>query len=256
MKTTLLAALLATSASAAVVQKKVAYDLDGAKYESVLVFDDANKDKKPGVLLVPNWLGINEANLKQAELVASRGYVVFVADVFGLTGRPADMAAAGKVSGALKDNRPLLRKRVTKAFDVFRAQKNLPVADKQYAAIGFCFGGTTALELARTGAPLAAVVSFHGGLGSPTPADAKNIKGKVLALHGADDPYVPADEVTAFQKEMRDAKTDWELVSFGNTVHSFTDVDAKQAGQAEYNPTSAKRAYALMDALFAEVFVR
>ncbi len=252
MKIALILSLLATHTLAAVTQKKVSYELDGTKFESVLVYDAAQKAPKPGVLLVPNWLGVNAANLKQAELVASRGYVVFVADVYGAAVRPT-LAEAGKVSGALKNDRAVLRKRVTKALEVFRAQKNLPVDDKKWAAIGFCFGGTTALELARTGAKLGAVVSFHGGLDSPTPADGKNITAHVLALHGADDPYVPAADVAAFEAEMRAAKVDWQLVSFGNTVHSFTDVDAKQAGQADYNATSATRAYALMDAFFAEV---
>lgn len=254
MHTALLTTLVATTSMAAITQKKVPYDLDGAKYESVLVYDSAATDKKPGVLLVPNWLGINAANLKQAELVAGRGYVVFVADVYGTNTRPTDFAAAGKAAGALKGDRATLRKRMTKALEVFRAQKNLPVADQQLAAIGFCFGGTAALELARTGADLAAVVSFHGGLSSPTPDDAKAIKAHVLALHGADDPSVPPDEVAAFEAEMRAAKVDWQLVAFGNTVHSFTDVDANTPGRAQYNATSATRAYALMDTLFAEVF--
>lgn len=254
MKTALVLSLLATHAMAAITSKKVSYELDGAKYESVLVYDAADTAKKPGLVFVPNWLGINAANLKQAELVASRGYVVFVADVFGATSRPADFAAAGKAAGALKGDRAQLRKRMTKAFDVFRGQKNLPVDDKKLAAIGFCFGGTAALELARTGAKLGAVVSFHGGLSSPTPDDAKNITAHVLALHGADDPSVPPEEVAAFEAEMRAAKVDWQLVAFGNTVHSFTDVDAKTPGRAEYNATSATRAYALMDSLFVEVF--
>lgn len=254
MKTALLTTLIATTSMAAITQKKVPYELDGTKYESVLVYDAAATAPKPGVLLVPNWLGINPANLKQAELVASRGYVVFVADVFGANNRPADFAAAGKATGALKADRAPLRKRMTKALEVFRAQKQLPVDAGKLAAIGFCFGGTAALELARAGADLGAVVSFHGGLGSPTPGDAKNIKAHVLALHGADDPSVPPEEVASFEAEMRAAKVDWQLVAFGNTVHSFTDVDAKTPGRAEYNATSATRAYALMDALFAEVF--
>ncbi|HEY1087712.1 MAG TPA: dienelactone hydrolase family protein [Archangium sp.] len=234
-------------------QKKVPYELDKTKFEGVLVYDDS-PGPRPGLVLVPNWLGINAANLKQAELVAGRGYVVFVADVYGVTGRPKDQGEAGKAAGALKGDRGLLRKRMQKSLETFLATK-LPQLDaNRVGAIGFCFGGTAALELARTGAKLGGVVSFHGGLGSPTPDDAKNITAKILALHGADDPAVPADEVTAFQNEMRAAKIDWQLVSFGNTVHSFTDVDANTPGRSQYNPVSAARAYALMDSFFAEVF--
>lgn len=255
MKTLALTAILATTAVAApkLTQKKVAYELDGTKFESVLVFD-AKGANKPALLLVPNWLGITDANLKQAELVAARGYTVFVADVYGATSRPTNMDEAGKMSGALKDDRATLRKRAAKALEVFLTQKDAKADFKKVGAIGFCFGGTTALELARSGAALTGVAVFHAGLATPTPADAKNIKGHVLALQGADDPYVPAEERAAFEKEMREAKVDWQLVNYGNSVHSFTDVDAHMAGQADYNEQTAKRAYASMDSFFAEVF--
>lgn len=241
---------VATTAVAKPTSKKIAYDLDGTKFESVVIYDAGGKPK-PALLLVPNWLGINAATLRQAELVASRGYTVFVADVYGAANRPTGPAAAGKLAGGLKGDRATLRKRVVKALDVFRAQKGLPADFKKVGAIGFCFGGTTVLELARSGAQVAGIVSFHGGLSTPTPGDAKNIKAHVLALHGADDPSVPPTEVAAFEAEMRAAKVDWQLVAFGNT---FTDPDANTAGTAAYNPIAAARSYALMDAFFAEVF--
>jgi dienelactone hydrolase len=244
--------LLSVPALAKVVTKKVAYEVDKTKFEGVLIYDDAGA-AKPGLVLVPNWLGINEANLKQAAEVADRGYVVFVADVFGLTGRPKTMEEAGKASGALKADRPLLRKRMKAAYDQLVAQKST-LDPKKLGTIGFCFGGLAALELARSGARLGGVVTFHAGLSSPTPADAKNITGRVMALHGADDPYESPEEVKGFQDEMRNAKLDWQFVAFGNTVHSFTDVDAHMPGQAEYNEKSAKRAYQMMDNFFAETF--
>lgn len=253
MRTLFLAVFLMATAAFALTSKKVAYEVEGVKLEGVLIFEEGGKPK-PGLVLVPNWLGITEANLKQAELVANRGYTVFVADLFGVTGRPKNQDEAGKAAGALKGNRPLMRARVKKALETFLAQKNVPLDATKLGAIGFCFGGTTALELARSGAKVNGVVSFHGGLQSPTPDDAKNITGKVLALHGADDPFVPAEEVTAFQTEMRAAKVDWQLVAYGNAVHSFTDVDAKMAGKAEYNAAVATRAYAAMDTFFAEAF--
>ncbi len=236
-------------------QKPVVYELDGAKFESVLVYASKSPQGalKPALVLVPNWLGINEANLKQAELVASRGYTVLVADVYGQGVRPKNAQEAGRLASALKTDRATLRRRIGKALEVFRAQKGLADFSKT-GVIGFCFGGTTALELARSGADVKGVVSFHGGLSSPAPGDAKNIKGHVLALHGADDPGVPPDEVRAFEDEMRAAKVDWQLVSFGNTVHSFTDVDANTPGRNQYNAVVAARAYALMDSFFAEVF--
>jgi dienelactone hydrolase len=237
---------------AKVVTKKVPYELDKAKFEGVLIFDDEGAPK-PGLVLVPNWLGITEANVKQATLVAARGYVVFVADMYGTTARPKNMEEAGKAAGALKADRPLMRQRVTKALEQLQAQKSNLDA-KKVGAIGFCFGGTAALELARSGAKLGGVVTFHAGLSSPTPADAKNITGRVLVLHGADDPYESPEEIKGFQDEMRAAKLDWQFVAFGNAVHSFTDVDANMPGQAQYNEKVAHRAYQMMDTFFAETF--
>jgi dienelactone hydrolase len=165
------------------------------------------------------------------------------------------MDEAGKLAGQDKGDRKLLRARVNATLEALKAQaKAANVDTKKLGAYGFCFGGTAALELTRSGAPLAGRVALHAGLDSPTPDDAKNIKGKVLALEGADDPAVPAKDVEAFEAEMRGAKVDWELVRFGNTVHSYTDVDAHMPGRAEFNPQSAKRAYARMDAFWDEVF--
>jgi dienelactone hydrolase len=235
------------------VNKKVAYQVDKTAFEGVLLYDDAG-GPRPGLVLVPNWLGVTEANVKQATELAARGYVIFVADMFGVTGRPKTMEEAGKASGALKGDRPLMRRRAAAALEQLKAHKGTPLDPKKLGAIGFCFGGTSALELARSGAELGGVVSFHGGLGSPTPADAANIKGKVLALHGADDPFVPPEEVKGFEEEMRAARLDWELVKFGNAVHSFTDVDANLPGKSMYDEKAARRGYALMDAFFAEAF--
>ncbi len=254
MRTLCLAVLvLAAPSFAKVVSKKVPYEVDKTKLEGVLIYDDAMTGK-PGVVLVPNWMGINDANVKQATEIAARGYVIFVADMYGTSVRPKNGDEAGKAAGVVKGDRALMRKRINKALEVLVAQKVPAMDAKKLGGIGFCFGGTAALELARSGAKVGGVVSFHGGLGSPTPADAKNITAKVLALHGADDPYVPAEEVKGFEDEMKATKIDWQLVKFGNTVHSFTDVDANTPGQAMYNPTSAKRAYALMDSFFAEAF--
>lgn len=249
----LLLALFSLPAAAKMTTKKIPYELDKTKFEGVLVYDDALASR-PGLVLVPNWLGVTDANVKQAELVAARGYVVFVADMYGIVGRPKNQDEAAKASGLVKNNRPVMRARVNKALQMLLANKTAPVDASRVGAIGFCFGGTGALELARSGAKVSGVVSFHGGLSSPTPEDAKAIVGKVLALHGADDPFVPAAEVELFETEMRTAKVDWQLMSFGNAVHSFTDVDADMAGKAQYNPVVAGRAYAMMDAFFAELW--
>lgn len=253
MRSLLLTLLACSTAMAAPTTKKVPYEFDGVKLEGVLVTEEGGA-KRPGLVLVPNWLGVTEANVKQAQLIASRGYVVFVADAYGVKGRPKNQEEAGKAAGALKADRALLRKRVAKALEVLHGMTVPWLDTTRLGAIGFCFGGTAALELARSGAAVKGVVSFHGGLSSPTPDDAKRITGKVLALHGADDPFVPPEEVAGFEAEMRAAKVDWQLVAYGNAVHSFTDVDANVPGKSQYHPAVAARAYAAMDAFFAEAF--
>ncbi|GMU58829.1 MAG: dienelactone hydrolase [Myxococcaceae bacterium] len=248
-------AALAMPTLAAPVKKPVSWKLAGAAYEGVLVYDDAVKTPRPALVMVPNWLGVTEAAVKQASELAGTKYVILVADVYGVASKPKDRDQAGKAAGALKNDRALLRARVNKALQALLAQaKSAPLDAKKVGAIGFCFGGTAALELARSGADVAGVVSFHGGLSSPTPADAKAIRGRVLALHGADDPSVPPEEVRAFEDELRAAHTDWQLVSFGGAVHSFTDPEANVPGRAQYHPQAARRAFKLMDDFFAELF--
>lgn len=250
-----LVGLVALTAAARPVQKPVAYELEGTKFEGVLVYDDAVKTPRPGLVLVPNWLGINAPNLKQASEIAGKQYIILVADMYGQATRPKTEQEAGQASGAVKGDRNLMRSRVNKALEMLRSEgKAVGLDAKKLGAIGFCFGGTSVLELARGGAPIAGVVSFHGGLDAPIPATEGALKAKVLALHGAEDPFVPATEVRGFEDEMRKAKADWELVSYGGAVHSFTDVDANNEGKAQYNAKVARRAYLAMNNFFAEVF--
>ena len=148
----------------------------------------------------------------------------------------------------------MLRSRANAAFNVLKSHELTD--QKKTAAIGYCFGGTTVLELARSGADIAGVVSFHGGLDTPTPGDAKNIKAKVLAQHGADDPFVKPQEVAAFQEEMRNAGIDWYFVSYGNAVHSFTNPEAGNDPKkgAAYNEKADKRSWKAMKSFFKEIF--
>jgi dienelactone hydrolase len=153
-----------------------------------------------------------------------------------------------------KHDRALLRARVRAGLDVLRNHEFTDVL--RVAAIGYCFGGTTVLELARSGADIGGVVSFHGGLGTPKPEDARNTKAKVLALHGADDPYVPPKEVAEFEDEMRQGKVDWQLVAYGGAVHSFTDSNAgndNSKGSA-YNERADRRSWEAMKQFFSELF--
>jgi dienelactone hydrolase len=205
------------------------------------------------VLIAYQWRGLTDYEKMRAEMLARLGYVALCADVYGKGVRADDPEVASALVDKYKNDRKLLRARINAALDFLRKQDR--VNPQQIAAIGYCFGGTTVLELARSGADVKGVVSFHGGLDSPTPADANKIKGKVLALHGADDPFVPIDEVLAFEKEMREAKVDWQLVSYGGTVHSFTEKaagDDNSRGTA-YNENADRRSWQAMKAFFEEI---
>lgn len=244
------------SAMATIKTETIEYTANGTKLKGVIAYDDAKKKPLPGILVFSNWMGNGPANVEQAKEIASRGYVALAADIFGEGYIPKDMKEASELAGKYRNgDRTAMRER---AMAGLSALINSPKVDKsKTAAIGFCFGGTVALEMARAGVDMKGVVSFHGGLSSTNEkAKLNGVKTKVLALHGADDPFVKADEVAAFEQEMREAKADWQLVAYGNSVHSFTDKDAgsdPSKGQA-YNELSSKRAFKAMDDFFAEIF--
>jgi dienelactone hydrolase len=222
--------------------------------EGFLVQDDAAVGKRPGVLVVHQWKGLGEYEKKRAEMLARLGYNVFCVDIYGKGVRPATREAAAAEAGKYKANRALLKERVRAGFDVLRQDPSTDL--HRLAAIGYCFGGTTVLELARSGAELGGVVSFHGGLGTLHPEEARNIRCKVLALHGADDPNVPRKEVEGFEDEMRNGGVDWRLVAYGGAVHSFTDWNAGNDNStgAAYNKKADERSWEAMKAFFVEIF--
>jgi dienelactone hydrolase len=242
------------SVHAKLVTGPVEYKQGDATLEGYLVYDDAITGARPGVLVVHQWLGLTEYEKHRAEQLASLGYVAFCADIYGKGIRPQNTTDAGTEATKYKSDRTLLRARVNAGLEVLR--KNKLVDTKRVAAIGYCFGGTTVLELARSGADIAGVVSFHGGLDSPTPADGKNIKCKVLACHGADDPFEKPEDLAAFEKELRDAKVDWRLIKYGGAVHSFTQPMAGNDNSkgAAYNEKADKRSWQDMKDFFAEIF--
>ena len=248
--------LLVTSARAEIVTRTVEYKQGENVLEGFLAYDSAGPAKRPGVLVVHDWMGVTAATRKRVEQLAGMGYVAFAADIYGKGVRPASGKEAGPLAGKYKADRALLRARVVAGFDELARQPN--VETSRIAAIGYCFGGTTAIELARAGAGAVGIVSFHGGLDSPAPADGKNIKGKVLALHGADDPFVSAADLAAFEQEMRANGVDWQLVKFGGAVHSFTNPAAgndNSKGNA-YDATADRRSWKAMEDFFAEIFAK
>lgn len=242
-------------ANAKVTVEKVEYKDGDTVLEGMLVADQAKlKNKKaPGVVVVHDWKGVGPYVQMRAEQLAEMGYVAFVADIYGKGVRPKDNKEAGAQAGKYKGDRKLMRSRVKAAYD--ELVKSKFVNSEKISATGYCFGGTAALEGARMGLPLKGVVSFHGGLSSPTPEDAKNIKAKILVLHGAIDPNVPADEVALFQKEMNDAKVDYQFTAYSGAVHAFTE---KNAGNdiskgTAYNEAADKHSFVAAKLFLEEV---
>ncbi len=250
-----LAAPHAPAGDAPLSTEIVEYKAGDVTCEGYLAFDPALKGPRPGVLVVHDWMGIGEFAKAKADALARLGYTAFAADIYGKGVRPKNGQEAGKEAGRFKADRALLRARATAALETLIARKDL-VDPERVGSIGFCFGGTTVLELARSGAKVAATVSFHGGLETPTPADAKAIRGTILALHGADDPFVPAAEVAGFVDEMRAAKVDWQLVQYGGAVHAFTNPAAgtDPSKGAAYQAAADARSWVAMKACFDEAF--
>ena len=246
-------ALPALTAWSAVQTESVEYRDGDVVLEGYLAWDDTTHGSRPGVLIVHQWKGLGDYEKRRARELAELGYLALALDMYGKGVRPETAEEAGKLAGMFKNDRALTRTRAQAGLKVLTA--NSLTAAKPVAVMGYCFGGMVALELARSGAPVAGTVSFHGGLDTPEPKDAARISGKVLVLHGADDPYVPPAQVEGFEKEMRDAGVDWQLIAYGGAVHAFTDPGAGNdpSRGAAYNETADRRSWQAMRTFFAEV---
>jgi dienelactone hydrolase len=244
---------LALPVHAAMVTRNIDYRAGDTALRGVLVYDDAVTAKRPALLMVPNWYGVNADAVKKAEGIAGKDYVIFLADMYGKDIRPNGAEAAGAAVTPLYNNRPLMRARVNAGLAELRKQAaHAPIDLSRIAAIGFCFGGSSVLDLARSGADVAAVVSFHGGLATDDPALAKNIKAAVLAMNGADDKGTMPD-APAFRAEMQRSPADWQFVVFGHAVHCFTEVGENSPG-CRYDARIAARSYHLMHDWLDEAF--
>jgi dienelactone hydrolase len=256
---------VASFAQAAIVTRTITYQSNGTVMEGYLAFDDAAEEARPGVLVVHQWMGLTDNERMRCQMLAELGYVAFAADIYGQGIRPADQEEAAQEAGKYFSDRALFRQRVTTALNWLRgdldhldAGSGLNVDPQRVAAIGYCFGGGGVLELARSGADLAGVVSFHGTLDTPNPEDAKDIQCPILVLHGAEDPYVPFDKVEAFFNEMNAANIDYQFIAYSDAVHAFTQKEAgddKSKGAA-YSAKADARSWRDMQDFFAEIFHR
>jgi dienelactone hydrolase len=208
----------ATSTRAEVKTQWIDYKQGDTPLRGYLAYDDANKDKRPGVLLVHRRDGMSALTLKNAEMVARLGYVVFAPDIFGVV--PKKTEEEVEQSTKFNNDRPLMRARAQAGFDLLR---NNPMVDtSKIAVLGYCFGGTTAVELAETGAPIVGTVTIHGSFRNFQHDAAKNIHGRMLILHGAEDPVAPLTEVNILIQDLREAKTPWQLELYSGTKHGFS----------------------------------
>lgn len=249
----LLMSMFGTVAQAAMVAKPVDYRIDDMDFRGQLIFDDSSSSARPGLLMVPAWYGPDAAAIEKAKGIAGKEYVIFLADMYGTAVRPTSNETASAAVKPLYADRKVMRQRVTAALQQFRAQADVaPLNVSRLAAIGFCFGGSAVLDLARSGADISAVITFHGNLSTDDPALARNIKAKVLVLNGADDTGV-APQVAGFEQEMRNAKVDWQFVDFGGAVHCFTEAGQDSPG-CRYDAKVAKRAYRMMHDWLDEAF--
>ena len=220
-----------------------------------LVWDDASNAKRPGLLMVPNWHGVNAIAVAKAKMIAGKEYVILLADMYGKDVRPADNKAAGEAVKPFYDNRKLMMERVNAAWDALKANAGkAPIDMARLGAIGFCFGGSAVLDLARSGtAPSGGIVTFHAGLNPDDPANAKSIKSRLLVLNGADDKGAWPD-TDKFFAEMRASGADWQFVNLGGAVHCFTETEEHSPGNCMYNAQASKRGYRMMHDFFDEAF--
>jgi dienelactone hydrolase len=237
-----------------IMTKAVTYYDKGTELEGFVAWDNNVTGKRPGVLVVHEWTGLNDYTKSRCRQLAELGYVAFGVDMYGKGIRPQSPDEAAKQAGIYRSDRQLMRRRATAGLETLL--KNELCDSSRVAAIGYCFGGGTVLELARSGAAIAGVVSFHGNLDTPNPDDAKNIKCKILVCHGAIDPHVPFEQVKAFFDEMNTAGVDYQFIAYSGAVHSFTNPSAGNdpSRGAAYNATADRRSWEHMQLFFKELF--
>ena len=247
---------LASTAHAAVKEEPVTYKDGETTMKGFIVYDDAVKGKRPGIVLVHEWWGITKHMHNEARRFAQRGYTAFIADMYGDAKTADNPKDAGALSGGVMKNPAAMQSR----FNAAREQlaKHPSVDAGKIGAAGYCFGGTVALNMARAGADLAGVAAFHAGLYANTPAP-KAVKAKILVLNGADDPLVKPDQIEAFKKDMDAAKADYQFINLPGAVHAYTNPEATEAGKKfnmpiAYNERADKEAKAQADRFFAAVF--
>lgn len=254
----LIASVLPTAVVHAAVQgREVSYSANGVTLKGYVAYDDAMKGKHPGILVVHEWWGHNEYARKRARMLAERGYTALAVDMYGDGKQAHHPDDAGKFSSEVVKNAELAKARFDAAYQLLGKERSVDA--RNIAAIGYCFGGSVVLNMARIGAPLKAVVSFHGGLGTATPAEPGKVKARIASFTGEDDPMIPATQVAAFKQEMDRAGVTYKAVTYAGAKHSFTNPEADKYGQEfklplAYNAAADKASWDDGLAFLAEAF--
>jgi|SRR5208283_407243 len=246
-----------TSADAKVIGKNIEYSAQGIVLKGYVAYDDKIQGKRPGVLVVHEWWGLNNYTRKRARMLAGLGYTALAVDMYGEGKKAMHPDDAKEFSSAVMKNFDTAKARFLSGIDLLKKQPTVD-ADR-IAAIGYCFGGGVVLNMARQGVDLKGAVSFHGSLAAVKPAEPGMVKAKIRVYTGADDKFVPAEAVAAFKKEMTDAKVDFKVVSYPGAVHAFTNPEATQLGKKfnlplAYNAKADKESWEEMKKFFDIIF--
>jgi dienelactone hydrolase len=254
----LLALCISTAAQAAIKEEPVTYKDGDTTMKGFVVYDDAKKGKRPGIIVVHEWWGITKHVRDEARKFAQQGYTAFVADMYGDAKTADNPKDAGALSGAVRKNPAVMQSR----FNAARARlaRHATVDASRIGASGYCFGGSVVLDMARAGADLKGIVAFHASLPASGPKAAPGaVKAKVLVLNGADDPFIKPESVDAFKQEMEAAKVDYRYINYPGAVHAFTNPEATEKGKKfklplAYHPEADKQSKAEAAKFFSSVF--
>lgn len=245
--------LLGTAAQAKVATQPIAYQHETVNLEGYLAYDDSLKEKRPGVLVVHEWWGLNDYARKRAEQLAGMGYVAFALDMYGKGRVTTHPQEAGEWMKQIAGNVELWGQRALSGLKVL--EKDPRVDPGRIVAIGYCFGGATVQQLAFLGVPLKGVVSFHGSPLAPTEDQAKRVKAKILICHGAADPMIPPEAIQNYVAAMEKSGLDWQMIFYGGARHSFTNPNADKVGMdaLKYSESADKRSWDHMKGFFKEI---
>jgi len=239
-----------------VAVEKIQYQAGSVTGHGALVWNDKVSGKRPLMLVMPNWLGVTDIAIKRAAQMAGDKYVAFVADMYGNGRTSAGPPESGELMMAVRSDRVEGRKRVNAALNmlVAEAEKRGIGDSSKKSAVGFCFGGGNVLELARTGADVAAVVCLHGDLVTTMPAKKGDIRSAVFVIHGSKDPVAPKADRDALEAELDASGANWQMLDFGNRLHSFSEEETMMAGVAEYHAGAAHQTYRMLDDFIQDAF--